>query len=554
MTQEKSSDFIRGDMHCESFCMEPEKQRPVLYDVDVAIAGSGLCSTFAAIAAGRCGARTLVIERFGEPGGNIGPGMMGMGSLYGEAETSLPGGLAGIAKEFVERLQVLRARVEPGKTSAVSYLAYDMMKAAGVEILLSAYASDPIVEDDEERAVALPRLVVRGLFVECKSGRMAVRAKVTIDGTGYAGIAQRAGAPIIPYLERKEEYAQYRKPKASVNEVNILSERHFSKKHPTYYNDTELICLIAGVDLEKFETFCAKEVPLSNEDLEWGKVTGMLNMYPRGLIGPLRKALEDGSYHRDIEPYSGVRIAAGRRFSKFSSQFRFSKFCSQFRFSEQNKSGGNKISHGDGIAKFYISCNGAVDATDAKQTSRIEAEMRALAFSTVTFYRNHAEGFENAYLLACPPFLGWRGGPHIDGEHTLTLEERHEGRKFDDVLYRNIHLGQESHGGEPSGFDVPYRAILPKNIDGLLVCGRGAAYLRRGHDPCAMRARPAMMVFGQCIGTAAAIAVLDNVTPKNVDIKKVQKRLVAEGIYLGDEERLRELGLTSPRRKRRGFS
>lgn len=111
------------------------------------------------------------------------------------------------------------------------------------------------------------------------------------------------------------------------------------------------------------------------------------------------------------------------------------------------------------------------------------------------------------------------------------------------MLYRNIHLGQESHGGEPSGFDVPYRVVLPKSIDGLLVCGRGAAYLRRGHDPCAMRARPAMMVFGQCIGTAAAIAVLDNVTPKNVDIKKVQKRLVAEGIYLGDEERLRELGI-----------
>jgi len=269
MTQEKSSDFIK----------EPEKQRPVLYDVDVAVAGSGLCSTFAAIASGRCGARTVVIEQFGELGGNIGPGMMVMGSLYGEAEVSLPGGLAGIAKEFVERLQALREHVEPGRTSAVSYLAYDMMQSAGVEVLLLAYASDPIVEDN----------VVRGLFVECKSGRVAVRAKVTIDGTGYAGIAQRAGAPIIPYLERKEEYAQY----------ILRRERHFSEKHPTYYNDTELICLVAGVDLEKFEAFCAKDVPLSDEDREWGQATGMLGMYPKKLIGPLRKAVENGSYRRD---------------------------------------------------------------------------------------------------------------------------------------------------------------------------------------------------------------------------------------------------------------
>jgi hypothetical protein len=52
-----------------------------------------------------------------------------------------------------------------------------------------------------------------------------------------------------------------------------------------------------------------------------------------------------------------------------------------------------------------------------------------------------------------------------------------------------------------------------------------------------------MMVLGQAVGTAAAIAALDSVTPKTVDIKKVQKRLVAEGIYLGDEERLKELGI-----------
>jgi ribulose 1,5-bisphosphate synthetase/thiazole synthase len=496
--QDMSSDFVT----------ETAKQRPVLYDVDVAIAGSGLCSTFAAIAAGRCGAKTLVIERFGTLGGNIGPGMMVMGSLYYEAEVSLPGGVAGIAKEFVQRLQKLRARGEPGEsnidwggypyaeeTNIASYLAYDMMRAAGVEILLSAYASDPIVEDG----------VVHGLFVECKSGRVAVKARVTIDGTGYAGIARRAGAPIIPYLERREEYARY----------ILRRERHYSKQHPTYYNDTELFCLIGGVDLKRFEAFCAKEVPLSDDDRAWAESSGFLSRYPKALIKPFREVWENGSFRPHSEPYPGVRIVTGYRFA----------------------------SQGSGIAKLLISCNGAVDSVDAKQTSHIEAEMRALVFEAVTFYRNHAEGFENAYVLMCAPFLGWRGGPHVDGEHTLSLEDRHYGRKFDDVLYRNTHLGQESHGGEPSGFDVPYRAVLPRNVDGLLVCGRGAAYLRRGHDPCAMRARPAMMVLGQAIGTAAAIAALDNVTPKDVDIRKVQKRLVAEGIYLGDENRLRELGL-----------
>jgi hypothetical protein len=53
-----------------------------------------------------------------------------------------------------------------------------------------------------------------------------------------------------------------------------------------------------------------------------------------------------------------------------------------------------------------------------------------------------------------------------------------------------------------------------------------------------------MMVFGQVVGTAAAIAALGNVSPKKVDIRKVQKQLVADGIYLGDADRLKELGIT----------
>lgn len=144
----------------------PAKSCRVLYDVDVVVAGSGLCGTFAAISAGRCGARTVVIERFGMLGGNIGPGMLVMGSLYGEAQTSLPGGLAGIAEEFVERLKALRTGAEPSRGSEnrdypyteeaniASFVAQEMMQEAGVERLLSAEAADPIIEDG----------VVRGVF------------------------------------------------------------------------------------------------------------------------------------------------------------------------------------------------------------------------------------------------------------------------------------------------------------------------------------------------------------------------------------------------------
>ena len=61
---------------------EPAKEVPVAYDVDVAVVGAGIAGLFAAIAAGRRGAQTLLIDRFGMLGGNIGPAMVVAGGVY----------------------------------------------------------------------------------------------------------------------------------------------------------------------------------------------------------------------------------------------------------------------------------------------------------------------------------------------------------------------------------------------------------------------------------------------------------------------------------------
>ncbi len=479
--------------------VEPAKERPVAHDVDVVVAGSGLCGTFTAIAAGRCGAKTLLIERYGTLGGNIGPGMVVAGGLDREADTTLPGGMAGIAGEFMDRLKPLRAREEaynPEEAGIAAHLAYEMAQEAGVEILLQTTVSDPIAQEG----------IVRGLFVESASSRVAVKAKVTVDGTGVGAIARRAGAAMVDYLEPSEEYAEYIRPP------------YLRKDDGTYYNDTGLLCAAAGIDRAAYEAFVQEDAALSDEDAAWAEKRGMLagpppKGYPKGLIAALRRSDDDGSFRPRGEIEPGVRISMTHQF------------------------GGP-----DGtLGSFAVICTGAVDAGDHAQVSRIEGAMRAQAFKTVAFYRANAPGFEKAYQAFCAPFLGWRGGPHIEGEHTLTPGECFSGALFDDVLYRNIH--EHEHGGAASGFDVPYRITLPKEIDGLLVCGRGAAYLRRGHDPSGMRARPSMMVFGQCVGTAAAVAAQDRATPRMLDIKRVQRRLVEDGIFLGEQNRLTNLGL-----------
>ena len=80
------------------YVVEPQKRVPVAYDVDVVVIGAGIGGLFAALAAGKQGAKTLLIDRLAALGGNIGPAMIVAGGLYNEADGTLVGGLSGIPK------------------------------------------------------------------------------------------------------------------------------------------------------------------------------------------------------------------------------------------------------------------------------------------------------------------------------------------------------------------------------------------------------------------------------------------------------------------------
>jgi ribulose 1,5-bisphosphate synthetase/thiazole synthase len=199
--QRAATTVLSADKPAGSYVLEPAKRIPVAYDVDVAVAGGGISGVFAALAAAREGAQTVLIERFGDVGGNIGPGMNSPEADYGLIEgghviiqgapkDTVKGDKAGLIKEFANRYFALKPddtqRFLADSNRAV-YVAFAMLQEAGVKLMLSAYAGDPIMENGK----------VRGVFVENKSGRQAVRAKVVIDATGEADVARRARAAII---------------------------------------------------------------------------------------------------------------------------------------------------------------------------------------------------------------------------------------------------------------------------------------------------------------------------------------------------------------------
>jgi len=139
----------------------------------------------------------------------------------------------------------------------------------------------------------------------------------------------------------------------------------------------------------------------------------------------------------------------------------------------------------------------------------------------VEWAKRNMPGCEGAHLALSSPQVGLRETRRIVGEYVLTIEDWEAEVPFDD------HIGYAYEGKS-----VPYRALVPRQIDNLLVAGRCVSTDHKVQGP--MRIIPPCMVTGHAAGEAAAQAAGDGVVPRELDVKKLQ-------------ERLRKLGMTFPK-------
>jgi hypothetical protein len=83
--------------------------------------------------------------------------------------------------------------------------------------------------------------------------------------------------------------------------------------------------------------------------------------------------------------------------------------------------------------------------------------------------------------------------------------------------------------------------MVPLKIDGLLAVGRSAS----GIPDTVLRNRTAVQHMGQAAGIAASLAVKHSVSPRSIDVKALQRKLLEAGFHLGDPARLKQLGLAN---------
>ena len=184
----------------------------------------------------------------------------------------------------------------------------------------------------------------------------------------------------------------------------------------------------------------------------------------------------------------------------------------------------------------------AVDGTDAEQLSWAELEGRRQIVDFFGFLRADVPGFENAYILEIAPQVGIRETRRIVGEYQLSEEDVLGCASFDDTVGVNGWPVEAHVKGDvifkfqdiptSRGFNhLPYRMLVPRAVDNLLVAGRCASMTHMGQS--AARVSGGCFVMGQAAGTAAALAIRDKRSPREIDVVELQKQLESDGAYLG---------------------
>lgn len=472
---------------------EPARYLDLLADADVVVLGGGPGGLPAAVAAARAGYKTVVVERYGVLGGLATSCLMGPFFGYAPVEGRYAPNkqervdtrdyiiLGGIPVELVRRLQKIGGALDDDHIDwdAIRFdpelfkiVCDQICLDAGVKIILHAWAVGTIVENNRIKAV----------IVESKSGRQVVTGKIFIDGTGDADIAAFAGV-------------KYNKGRKADGLTQSMGTRF----------------RIGNVRPRTQE-----EIDEGNALVSEAIKAGRLHCRSTNWVD------EVGSTIRETELTPDTTRAAG-------------------------------------------------DGTDVMDLTRAELKIRRDTMEMMDFLKEKVPGFEEAYLIDFPFQVGVRETRQIVGEYQLSDDDVLGTRKHDDGIAKgcwwvDVHcppgnitpwdartslcselcrveefkgvqcvmkskyrdqLAPKPFLRENDHYDIPYGTLVPKGIDNLLVSGRAISATHLAMS--SIRVIGTCFALGEAAGTAAGLALKNDVALRDVDVNELRKTLTANG-------------------------
>ena len=312
----------------------------------------------------------------------------------------------------------------------------------------------------------------------------------------------------------------------------------------------------AGVELMLFTS----AVDMERADDVW--IVRIVNK--AGISQVRAKVIVDASGDADLAARAGAQIAQGResdgKVQGVTLMFRVgnANISENDTYDPQTIGAFKEATGGKGLGcwnplpgqpgVFAINCQHTwnVDGTDPTDLSHAMINGRREIAELVDLYRKHLSGCESLYLIDTAPMVGVRETRRIVGDYVLTEKDIISARKFTDAICRNaynldVHMENESpltaeNAFVPTGqdYDIPYRCLLPKGVENLLVAGRPISTTHLAHS--STRIMPCCMAVGQGAGTAAALSATQGCGPRQLDVKRLRHVLRTQGVCLHPDD------------------
>ena len=450
--------------------VEPSKNIEVYREAEVLVVGGGPAGVSAAVAAARNGAETVLVERFGHLGGMATGGLVILIPHLSDGSNQLV--IAGQQKEWLDRLDPLGGVLQPPR-DAIGSSNPGLIKKWG------NYRFFVVEGKVRYSAYVDPEML------KCVLNDMAVDAGVTLclhswgcralmDGDKIKGIVFESkegrkavlGQVVIDATGDGDIFASAGADFDGTLDPNLRSSK------------LALVFRVGNIDYKTFRAFKGKETQTTNiyetgsEQSSYAKLMGKLNRLG-GFTVTMPTSRDDVVWFNNWIP--------------------------------------------------DLSCLNVEDLT------QMEVETRKKMLLTHQFFKENVPGFEDSYILDTASQLGTRGSRRLIGEHILTEEEMRAGTVYEDTIALFPPL-TTNVSPEKRNRCIPYRSLLPRNVEAMLVAGRCFSSDLVAND--IMNLIPPCVAMGEAAGTAAALSVKEGIAPRDMDYTILRHHLLDQGVPL----------------------
>jgi ribulose 1,5-bisphosphate synthetase/thiazole synthase len=270
------------------------------------------------------------------------------------------------------------------------------------------------------------------------------------------------------------------------------------------------------------------------------------------------KCIVDATGDAEIAHFAGVKWTLDEELQAITYHFRLGNVGRGVTWKEledgcriamrQADERGNEVRYGGPWVIRLADQEVSINATrvygnpiDPEDVTAAERQARESMLAIWKILRAGVPALRDSYIISGATELHIRESRKIHGEYVLTEHDILTRRSFPDVIALGAwpidihptdgHVGVHPHkDNPPRPYKIPYRCLVPLDLDQLLVAGRPISTTHRAHG--STRVPGTSMATGQAAGIAAALSTRSSVVARSLDPRQVQEELLRQGAIL----------------------